>query len=179
MASPRSSSVTMLDFGRRSNQSELMDTEVVDFALFHQCLQQLEIVNILSLAYRPTLRWLRQTLSEASPGEKISILDVGSGGGDMLRIRLASNDPENLTRKAVLGIIQRITSTDFPQRVFGEIVECGTSALFSGDHIAMKIDNADIVRTVKGMVENDAERTPGKAAVARLIRGLPRAKNAL
>lgn len=85
MASPRSSSVTMLDFGRRSNESELMDTEVVDFALFHQCLQQLEIVNILSLAYRPTLRWLRQTLSEASPGEKISILDVGSGGGDMLR----------------------------------------------------------------------------------------------
>jgi 2-polyprenyl-3-methyl-5-hydroxy-6-metoxy-1,4-benzoquinol methylase len=78
-------SAVVLDLSRRSYQSELMDTELVDFALFHQCLQQLEIVNILSLAYRPTLRWLRQILHDAPPGEKISILDVGSGGGDMLR----------------------------------------------------------------------------------------------
>ena len=74
-----------LDLSRRSYQSELMDTELVDYALFHQCLQQLEIVNILSLAYRPTLRWLQRTLRDVPPGEKISILDVGSGGGDMLR----------------------------------------------------------------------------------------------
>lgn len=74
-----------LDLSRRSYQSELMDTELVDYALFHQCLQQLEIVNILSLAYRPTLRWLRRTLRDAPSGKKISILDVGSGGGGMLR----------------------------------------------------------------------------------------------
>jgi 2-polyprenyl-3-methyl-5-hydroxy-6-metoxy-1,4-benzoquinol methylase len=74
-----------IDFTRRSTQSELMDTEIVDFTEFHQCLQQLEIVNVLSLAYRPTLRWLARMLKIARPHEAISILDVGSGGGDMLR----------------------------------------------------------------------------------------------
>jgi 2-polyprenyl-3-methyl-5-hydroxy-6-metoxy-1,4-benzoquinol methylase len=91
--------MTQVDFSRRSMQSELMDTEDVGFALFHQCLQQLEIVNILSLAYRPTLRWLRQMLRDARPGETISILDVGSGGGDMLRridrnLRRRNLDPD-------------------------------------------------------------------------------------
>jgi SAM-dependent methyltransferase len=77
--------MTTVDFSRRSMQSELMDTEVSDYALFHQCLQQLEIVNILSLAYRPTLRWLREVLRDARPGDTVSLFDVGSGGGDMLR----------------------------------------------------------------------------------------------
>lgn len=74
-----------VDFSRRSTQSELMDTEDVGFALFHECLQQLETVNILSLAYRPTLHWLGQMLRAEAPGATVSVLDVGSGGGDMLR----------------------------------------------------------------------------------------------
>jgi 2-polyprenyl-3-methyl-5-hydroxy-6-metoxy-1,4-benzoquinol methylase len=74
-----------VDFSRRSTQTELMDTEDVKFALFHECLRQLETVNILSLAYRPTLRWLGQMLLNGAPGSTISILDIGSGGGDMLR----------------------------------------------------------------------------------------------
>jgi 2-polyprenyl-3-methyl-5-hydroxy-6-metoxy-1,4-benzoquinol methylase len=77
--------MTTIDFSRRSTQTELMDTEEVGFALFHQCLQQLEIVNILSLAYRPTLRWLGRMLRDDRQGRAISIIDVGSGGGDMLR----------------------------------------------------------------------------------------------
>ncbi len=74
-----------VDFSRRSTQSELMDTDDVGFALFHECLQQLETVNILSLAYRPTLHWLGQMLRAEAPGATVSVLDVGSGGGDMLR----------------------------------------------------------------------------------------------
>jgi 2-polyprenyl-3-methyl-5-hydroxy-6-metoxy-1,4-benzoquinol methylase len=74
-----------IDFSRRSSQSELMDTDATDYAVFHQCLQQLRIVNILALAYRPTLRWLGDMLQGARPDETISVLDVGSGGGDMLR----------------------------------------------------------------------------------------------
>ncbi len=77
--------MAQFDFSRRSTQTELMDTENVGFALFHECLQQLETVNILSLAYRPTLRWLGEMLPGQEPGAAVSILDVGSGGGDMLR----------------------------------------------------------------------------------------------
>jgi trans-aconitate methyltransferase len=95
--------VPEIDFSRRSYQSELMDTEVVDFALFHQCLQQLEIVNILSLAYRPTLRWLKQILRDARPNETISILDVGSGGGDMLR-RIAKYLRRRNLKQELIGV---------------------------------------------------------------------------
>jgi SAM-dependent methyltransferase len=73
------------DLRRRSAKSELMDTEPVVFEEFHQCLRELEIISICSLAYRPTMRWLRRMLDRATPGEAVSILDVGSGGGDMLR----------------------------------------------------------------------------------------------
>lgn len=72
----------MPDFSCRSNESELMDEEGISFAEFHACLQGLETINHLTLAYRPTLRWLRPWLASNKP---IRILDAGSGGGDMLR----------------------------------------------------------------------------------------------
>jgi 2-polyprenyl-3-methyl-5-hydroxy-6-metoxy-1,4-benzoquinol methylase len=77
--------MTTVDFARRSSEVELMDSPSVSFEEFHQCLQQLTIVNVCVLAYRPTLRWLSGMLRSVSPRETISILDVGSGGGDMLR----------------------------------------------------------------------------------------------
>lgn len=72
----------MVDLSRRSNESELMDGENISFAEFHHCLQSLETINELTLAYRPTLKWLQPWLE--SP-EAVSILDAGCGGGDMLR----------------------------------------------------------------------------------------------
>ena len=69
----------------RSAQPELMDTESVAFADFHECLQELEVINVCTLAYRPTLRWFKAMLKSAKRGETVSVLDVGSGGGDMLR----------------------------------------------------------------------------------------------
>lgn len=73
------------DFSQRSTQPELMDTEQVSFKEFHECLQHLAVINICTLAYRPTLHWLNRILRGAKPGQVVSILDVGSGGGDMLR----------------------------------------------------------------------------------------------
>lgn len=59
-----------------------MDENEVSFEEFRDCLQGLELINHLTLAYRPTLRWLRPWLAS---GEPLSIVDAGSGGGDMLR----------------------------------------------------------------------------------------------
>ncbi len=73
-----------IDFAQRSRDKELMDTEAVSFEEFHDCLRNLEVINIYTLAYRPTLNWLK-TISRLMPGQKISVLDIGSGGGDMLR----------------------------------------------------------------------------------------------
>jgi SAM-dependent methyltransferase len=73
------------DLSQRSTQPELMDTEPVSFDEFHDCLHTLEIINTLTVAYRPTLRWFTRTAPPALPGAPITVLDIGCGGGDMLR----------------------------------------------------------------------------------------------
>jgi hypothetical protein len=70
----------------RSREAELMDADTTDFATFAACLRDLERVNRASLGYRPTLRWLDAvTRKHRADGTPLTILDVGSGHGDMLR----------------------------------------------------------------------------------------------
>ncbi len=71
-----------IDFSRRAHLSEWMD-EPCEYAEFRDCLRDLEKVNRAVGAYRPTLKWLEQF--SAKPGEPLRIVDVGCGGGDMLR----------------------------------------------------------------------------------------------
>jgi SAM-dependent methyltransferase len=74
-----------VDFAERSTRDELMDTERVGFEEFRACLLDLERVNRLTLAYRPTLAFLDRLLSYARVDRPIEVVDVGSGYGDMLR----------------------------------------------------------------------------------------------
>jgi 2-polyprenyl-3-methyl-5-hydroxy-6-metoxy-1,4-benzoquinol methylase len=68
----------MPDFSKRSTQAELMDTEEAGYDDYAQCLHHLALINTYTLAYNPTLKWIK----ELRPA---TILDVGSGGGDMMR----------------------------------------------------------------------------------------------
>lgn len=75
-----------LDFSRRSDQTELMDTEPVPFEEFRDCLVDLARVNRMSFAYRPTLAFFDRLLARVGPLDRpLEIVDVGSGYGDMLR----------------------------------------------------------------------------------------------
>ncbi len=56
--------------------------EPCSYADFRACLLSLRRSNRLTLNYRPTLLWLGQFRDRTTP---MHILDVGSGGGDMLR----------------------------------------------------------------------------------------------
>jgi hypothetical protein len=76
--------VTRQDFSQRSQATELMDTNPVSFEEFDDYLCDLERINILTLAYRPALLWLKRAVADFPAGRSISVLDVGSGGG-MLR----------------------------------------------------------------------------------------------
>ncbi len=69
-------------FSQRAQLTEWMD-EPCSYAEFRACLRDLERVNRLIFSYRPTLRWLNQLA--ASARGPLRILDVGCGGGDMLR----------------------------------------------------------------------------------------------
>jgi SAM-dependent methyltransferase len=77
--------VTRQDFSRRSTATELMDTEPTSFEEFDGYLHDLERINVLTLAYRPTLLWLKRAVADFPGGRPISVLDVGSGRGGMLR----------------------------------------------------------------------------------------------
>ena len=70
------------DSSRRADLSELLD-EPCSYEDLRGCLRDLEQVNRVSFGYRPTLEWLEQFVPE--PNHPLHIVDVGCGGGDMLR----------------------------------------------------------------------------------------------
>jgi SAM-dependent methyltransferase len=72
-----------VDFSRRAHLSELMD-EPCSYEQLRACLRDLEQVNRVTLGYRPTLAWLEQ-IAEGFHGDPMHVVDVGCGGGDMLR----------------------------------------------------------------------------------------------
>lgn len=74
-----------IDFRRRISPRELpelMDSDC-SYEDFRACLRSLEQVNRWLMGYRPTLAWLERLPRE--PHEPVHIVDVGSGGGDLLR----------------------------------------------------------------------------------------------
>jgi SAM-dependent methyltransferase len=76
-----------VDFTTRANPSELPEwmDEPCSYEDFRQCLVDLSQVNRLTLAYRPTLAFLDRIPRDPSSMEPLCIVDVGCGGGDMLR----------------------------------------------------------------------------------------------
>jgi SAM-dependent methyltransferase len=76
-----------VDFSRRNSLTELMDSQDTDFATFRACLVDLAKVNRLTLAYRPTMRFFADLVASGRlPRDRpVTVVDVGSGYGDMLR----------------------------------------------------------------------------------------------
>jgi SAM-dependent methyltransferase len=74
-----------VDFKRRADPAELPEwmDEPCSYEDFRACLVDLAQVNSLTFAARPTLDFLERLWS-SSPAE-LRIVDVGCGGGDMLR----------------------------------------------------------------------------------------------
>ena len=74
-----------IDLSRRASPKELpewMDGDC-SYEDYRDCLRSLRSVNRWLLGYRPTLAWLER-LPRGLP-DPVHILDVGSGGGDLLR----------------------------------------------------------------------------------------------
>jgi SAM-dependent methyltransferase len=72
-------------FAERSHETELMDTEAVSFEDYRACLKDLATVNALTLTHGPILTWLDRATRSLAPNERVTILDVGYGYGDLLR----------------------------------------------------------------------------------------------
>lgn len=78
-------SSAQIDFSRRVSPRELPELMDGDcsYEEFRDCLRSLAKVNRWFLGYRPTLAWLGRLRGE--PGRPLHIVDVGCGGGDLLR----------------------------------------------------------------------------------------------
>src|SRR3954464_11557525 len=76
----------MQSFAERSGDTELMDTESVNLEEFRACLRDLAVVNSLTLTHSPVLAWLKRATRDLRPGDRVSLVDVGYGYGDLLRI---------------------------------------------------------------------------------------------
>jgi len=63
---------------------EWMD-EPCSYEDFRDCLVDLAKVNRITLAHRPTLQWLGRLIAAPGRSKPLHIVDVGCGGGDMLR----------------------------------------------------------------------------------------------
>jgi SAM-dependent methyltransferase len=76
-----------VDLSKRAAPSELPEwmDEPCSYADFRKCLVDLGQVNRLTLAYRPTLDFLDRLVARSRSQRPLHIVDVGSGGGDMLR----------------------------------------------------------------------------------------------
>ncbi len=75
-----------VDFSHRVEPEDLTEwmDEPCSYEDFRACLLDLEEVNRLTLAYRPTLRWLDGLVARGL-NPPLRVVDVGCGGGDMLR----------------------------------------------------------------------------------------------
>jgi 2-polyprenyl-3-methyl-5-hydroxy-6-metoxy-1,4-benzoquinol methylase len=74
----------VFDLRRRTTAAEWMDDPQATEPAFAAALRDLERINRLSLAYRPVLAWLERLVATTG-ARRLSLLDVGAGGGDFLR----------------------------------------------------------------------------------------------
>ena len=72
-------------FAERSHETELMDTEAVSFEDYRACLKDLSTVNALTLTHSPVLTWLDRATRSLAQDERVTVLDLGYGYGDLLR----------------------------------------------------------------------------------------------
>jgi 2-polyprenyl-3-methyl-5-hydroxy-6-metoxy-1,4-benzoquinol methylase len=74
-----------MDLSRRSMQPEEMDADSTSAETYARCIRDLAGVNRITFTHRATLTWLARATRDLPPGTSVSILDVASGYGDLLR----------------------------------------------------------------------------------------------
>jgi hypothetical protein len=156
------------DMGKRSTEGEIMDSAMVSFAEFDECLRHIETTNKLTLGYRPVMAWLdKLRIAPSSPDRATHIIDIGSGRGEMLRqIRKWALTNKINVRLTGIDIDARATAAACKATPEGMDIHYETADLFKMDktriadyivttHFTHHLDDATLVLFIKWM-ENHA-----------------------
>ncbi len=76
----------MPDFSKRSSAEEIMDDLHCSGEVLHQTLRELENINYLLGGNQVTLNGLNQLLEDVPLSKDLHIVDLGCGGGDILKL---------------------------------------------------------------------------------------------
>ncbi len=104
-----------VDFGTRSDGIEIMDDLDCNGEVVDQTLRELDIINHWLGGNKVTLSGLKILLQDVDPEKVISIVDLGCGSGEMLRIiaRQAKRERRNVK---LLGLDANSNITSFAQK---------------------------------------------------------------
>lgn len=76
-----------MNFSERSYQKELLDRNDIPFEDIKQNMRELDFINAKLGGHKITLEGIRALIKKMKPNDKpVSILEVGCGGGDNLRV---------------------------------------------------------------------------------------------
>lgn len=76
----------ILNFSKRSYQKELLDRNDIPFEDIKRNMKELDFINKYLGGHKITLNGIRSVLKENPTKKNISILEIGCGGGDNLRV---------------------------------------------------------------------------------------------
>jgi 2-polyprenyl-3-methyl-5-hydroxy-6-metoxy-1,4-benzoquinol methylase len=76
----------MPQFSSRSYQKELLDDTGIPFAEIKQNMQELNVINSRLGGHRVTLKGIKSLLHLNASEQRLSIVEIGCGGGDNLRV---------------------------------------------------------------------------------------------
>lgn len=131
----------MPDFSRRSNEMEIMDDLNCSGHVLDQTLHELEIINKWLGGNSITIEALAHLLQTHPPSKEITIVDLGCGSGDMLKLIDAWGKRKNLRLK-LIGIDANPYIVDFAKRNLSEYphIQFHTLNIFSEDFLKQRYD---------------------------------------
>ena len=86
-----------MNFSRRSYQKELLDRDDIPFADIKQNMKELDFINKYLGGHNITLNGIKCILKKNQGRKNISILEIGCGGGDNLRVIKKYLDKKNIS----------------------------------------------------------------------------------